>query len=683
MPATYGSYKTYPNLEEYKIPTIVMWNRLEGNPRTADFKKALKAEVRDALWMLTKQWQLGEFKADDAGSPISSKVHISTSKLNSYQAAKHGNQPFENEIPLETRVEQKRIPFIQKNSVHRNEGDAVSIDIRLQMGNYWLKLLKTKGLNFRKEYVKRCTFHLPNKSRDTAFFHANKDVLQQILAIKNRCMDGYKFYEEIKNDINEVATDITNNPIKVTELIELGKIFIEWYKKQFSQPDEERSDAWVSNKLEYQFDCSATTDSETKILDAEEYYHGHLDWYAFNLKHSQERNTDKKNTYTDSFIPTHVEFDGMPDTRWWKFEDSKTSFGDISPNTGEISKLLLIEFGLIFANDWFVIPFKMPIGSLANVEGLTVTNNFGETIWIDSAEKSNTPNKEWSMFKLQSENSDNSLFLAPSAMKVHESKPLEDILFIRDEMSNMVWGIETTVPLPTGTGTKGNELSLQVRQFHEKYVSSINQTINEATFYLGYLNNKVNLSTEKSKIEVILSQLKTSQVNTDVEALIKQFNEIKASLKTAGEVIEYIEIKKENDSKAKISYLAMTDVPENWIPFIPVHKKQESREIQLQRASMPRIIKGELNSIVPTKIKPQTNILRQGLEIQPKPEPFYIHEEEIPRSGVRVTQTFQRTRWINGEVFVWLGMKKKTGKGEGSSGLAFDQIKDAKDVFSK
>ena len=28
------------------------------------------AEVRDALWMLTRQWQMGEFEGDDAGSPI-------------------------------------------------------------------------------------------------------------------------------------------------------------------------------------------------------------------------------------------------------------------------------------------------------------------------------------------------------------------------------------------------------------------------------------------------------------------------------------------------------------------------------------------------------------------------------------------------------------------------------------
>src|SRR5439155_11664780 len=35
-----------------RVPTIVMWNRLEGRPRRPDFTRALKAEVRDPLWML-------------------------------------------------------------------------------------------------------------------------------------------------------------------------------------------------------------------------------------------------------------------------------------------------------------------------------------------------------------------------------------------------------------------------------------------------------------------------------------------------------------------------------------------------------------------------------------------------------------------------------------------------------
>ena len=56
-------------LETKAFPTITMWNRQEGRPRTDNFKRALQAEVRDALWMLSRQWQLGEWLGEDAGFP--------------------------------------------------------------------------------------------------------------------------------------------------------------------------------------------------------------------------------------------------------------------------------------------------------------------------------------------------------------------------------------------------------------------------------------------------------------------------------------------------------------------------------------------------------------------------------------------------------------------------------------
>jgi hypothetical protein len=48
----------------------------------------------------------------------------------------------------------------------------------------------------------------------------------------------------------------------------------------------------------------------------------------------------------------------------------------------------------------------------------------------------------------------------------------------------------------------------------------------------------------------------------------------------------------------------------------------------------------------------------------------------VPRAGVLVTQASQRTRWMDGRVWVWLGVRKHTGRGEGSSELAFDRIVD-------
>ena len=58
--------------------------------------------------------------------------------------------------------------------------------------------------------------------------------------------------------------------------------------------------------------------------------------------------------------------------------------------------------------------------------------------------------------------------------------------------------------------------------------------------------------------------------------------------------------------------------------------------------------------------------MRQGLEQTPRIA-YYLYEEEVPRAGVRVIQAFQRTRWHNGRVYTWVGIRKETGRGEGSS----------------
>ena len=67
------------------LPTITRYNRLESRPRTDNFTRALRAEVRDALWMLCKQWQMGEFAGDDAGSPVGAKIHVDGQQIAKYE----------------------------------------------------------------------------------------------------------------------------------------------------------------------------------------------------------------------------------------------------------------------------------------------------------------------------------------------------------------------------------------------------------------------------------------------------------------------------------------------------------------------------------------------------------------------------------------------------------------------
>lgn len=604
-------------LQQKLLPSITLWNRLEARPRTDDFDRALKAEVRDPLWMLTKQWQLGEFRGDDAGSPAFAKIQMATTRLTKYQADSKQVQTYDEDVPLEAKVEQKKIPF-------KSGAQDMSLDIRLMMGRHWLKLIKTDfPAGLRDEYILLYKILLPDPDdKNFASIVAHREAWQQVAAVAERSMDGYMFYAHLKkgNSASEGTSQLGD-----VDLDALGEKFIKWFENFFLQPIDDDNNAWLPSRMEYQFAVSAPDEGGEKVMVADEYYHGHLDWYnldidpqatALETEPDVVLPPDPQNRKTNSFFPVTISFDGMPHTRWWRFEDSNTNFGDINPDTTDLNKLLFIEFGLIYANDWFLVPFTLPAGSIANVKGLSVTNVFGEKTWVEPAGKGlDDAWKRWNMYALntkgnQREPADNSLLILPTVEKILEGKPLEEVLFIRDEVANMVWAIEKKIPLPTGSGKHGGEAAFELHKFYQKI-----------------LNNEIG---------------------------------------------DGIVIPDDIEFKANIRYQIMNTVPENWIPFIPVHVDGSSREVQLQRASMPRILENDAPGNA-QKIKPRTQLVREGLEKDPV-EAYFIHEEEIPRAGIRAYQTFQRTRWYDGKVVNWFGARKQTGRGEGHSGLAFDQI---------
>ena len=604
------------------LPTVVLWNRLEGRPRTKNFIRALRAEVRDPLWMLCKQWQTGEFKGDDAGSPIFAKVHMATTELTKYQPGDAAAQDFDRSAPLETIVEQRPLPYHGQQHI-------LSLDIRLLMGRQWLKYLQSAGLSALKpQYLQHAGYRIADPdptSRSDAFLTAHPAVWQSFSALAGRAMDGANLYFYLKADSLHHAYDgitLANDADKATIDGLAGK-FVQWYEQLFYQPDQDQNDAWLPQQLEYQFAVSAPKSSVEKVMTAEEYYQGRLDWYNLDVDPSRQNlgtsnGSPVEETSTLSFFPTAIQFEGMPNTRWWTFEEGKTNFGDIKPDTTDINKLLLMEFGLVYANDWFLVPFQLPVGSIADVQGLAVTNVFGERIWVTASGSGSDENwQRWAMYNLTVKGSDDvradtSLLLLPTVPKIQEGKPVEELWFVRDEVANMVWGIEKNIPLATGRSKPGNEAGRELF----------------------------------SRLESILD----------------------------GEIEGGLVVPEIPEASAAIRYQLMQGVPENWIPMIPVHLDNNNREIQLQRASMPRIILGDPNP--PEKVKPRTVLLRQGLDQQP-PQPYFLHEEEVPRAGIQVTQAYQRTRWNNGQVFCWLGVKKQTGRGEGSSGLAFDRVKPA------
>ena len=443
-------------LETKAFPTITMWNRQEGRPRTDNFTRALQAEVRDALWMLTRQWQLGEFQGDDAGTPVKVKVQISTSPFEQFKAAGGSVEAMAGDVPLETLAERRRIAMAIA-------GRPMHLDLRLQLGRRWAQLLRAANLDaYIPRYRDAYRFELPDPD-DTAAerVYAHMESWQQYAAVAGRAIDGYALYDHLAKGSPNAASDgiALLQPGDKQPLDGLGTELAAWFEQFYTQPAAAR-DAWLPARLEYQFSCAAAGEE----LTAADYYQDTPDWYVFDRGKSAASAGGTRSVVT--LLPTAVEFDGMPDTRWWAFEDRKTNFGNVTPNTTDLAKLLLMEFALVYANDWFIVPFRLPIGSTARVDALVVTNTFGEHHWIDaSGSRPGDKWQRWDMFGLAGARTDRPRLVLPAlTAKTQSGDPIEVVNCIRDEMANMVWGVECTIPLVNGYGRAGRESAVETRQ---------------------------------------------------------------------------------------------------------------------------------------------------------------------------------------------------------------------------
>lgn len=604
-------------LSDDRRKSITHYNSLEGRPRAEDFDRSLRAEIRDPLWMLCRQWQFGEFSGEDAGSAVKAKVQRHQGRINRFAIRNDDAMAYSDELPLETQVERETIPL--------------DLRMRVQMARHWIRLTAGTRLDFYKEVYPldmETSFELPDPGVAENILRMESDILafQEYKGVSGRLFDGGKLFEAIMlarhiAHLDERVTDGRLTPSERDQLFNAEQPFLNWFRRIFSQPGTVDEDAWRPNYLEYQFACAAPSDKEGEgqsVLLAEEYFHGSLDWYAFNLD-PDKRLEDGEGVEVPSavfetplpisFLPVPLEFGGMPNVRWWEFEDQKTDFGSVNADTTDLATLLIAEFGLMFGNDWSIVPLDLEVGSLCETLGVLVTDVFGIRTFVRAAGTGPDDDwQRWAMYNLSiagsGGESDNRLFLPPVVAHIQESKPIEKVVLTHDEMANMVWAIEEIVPGILGYGNNGYELSTELVRYFMRHV-------------------------------------------------IPQSNDLNIT--------------------AAIQYKLGNTVPENWIPFIAQHIENSNRKIQLTRAAMQRLTDQLENTI----ILPRGTIISEGLDKEPR-QGYFIHKEEVSRAGIQVTRSFQRARWFDGKTYVWLGKRKQTGRGQGSSGVEFDFIRDVK-----
>jgi hypothetical protein len=284
----------------------------------------------------------------------------------------------------------------------------------------------------------------------------------------------------------------------------------------------------------------------------------------------------------------------MPVSRWWEFEEGRVDFGRVDAAADDLARLLLVEFALVYGNDWLMIPVSLDVGSLARVRTLEVTDTFGVRLEIPASQPGD-PGATWGLYYLSEAgrtlthrvaSADRLLLLPPTLASSLSSAPIEEVLLIRDEMANMAWAIERTV-----TGADGRP--------------------------------------------------------------VDRFEAYQASRRAASPPAPVPE-------GTAVEYRLASSIPHHWIPLVPVHTGTDHRAVALQRGAM-------LDPETGQGILPLGRILTPGRRL-------IFPDETVSRAGERVTRHFQHARWIEGSSLLWVGRRRRPGRGEGSSGLRFDRI---------
>lgn len=596
-------------------PDILTYVRYEPVAVSRNLSATVNASVHDALWMLTQQIRVGEFKGDDAGSISKARIVSQSVQLNRFKGRNNSTaRAFEAHIPLEAKVE--RLPL------------KADLGLQLEFGNIWLKLLRkhlpaeANGVLYeiRKQYA------IEGLGTEDAEKMSNNEAMRIRSLVTGRAIDGVKLYRFIieGGDLNEFTG---GSP----DLTDVSGRFVQWVETAYLVPASPEESSWSDAQLEYQCAVSApltaAANAPEHVLQADKYTRGNLDWYSFDLHKENNFKLSDNSDYVDnaaamlpetiqSYIPQTITFKGMPKARWWEFEDKNNDLAKMLTQKHDIVKMVVMEFGLIYSNDWFIIPHRVQDHTITQIESLVTTDVFGRQFLVKRAgEATNQQWHKWDMYNLTVHGADDTatfgkLLMIPSVKNRMEGRATESVLFLRDEMANMVWGVEEIVPNELLSGMDGKNANNEL----QKYLQSIYEPPTDN----GYVGND-----------------------------------------------------------ASFRYRMSNAVPEHWIPFIP--KKVDPlqfnlREVMLQRATMRRYINGEY--VEGELIRPRTSILSVGLEDSNNPQPYFINEEEVSRSGFVVSTHFQRARWYDGRTYTWLGRKVLSGRGEGNSGLKFDILVD-------
>jgi hypothetical protein len=593
--------------------SITSWTRLEPQCTHADIGTSSSARVFDPLWMLTRQWQMGEFQAEDAGTPIHARVRATASTLCrrfSGELPKPAAtpapvpiaaQPYNPALtPLEVLVERRRMRA-------NDEKDSRMLTFAVEAGLHFLRMLESQALSkYRQAFIARLALQPVTTISSPVVDDASTRYLQSMVG---RAPDGRQLATLLRTSgpaqlVLEPALNIAvaDRP----KVQQAATSWLGWYDAMYSEPGGTADDAWNPPRLEYALSVGArlSANAGDEMTYSASEIDGPIDWSSFDVNSQAFLTTAADQGFTsivEATIPAPVNFPGAPAPRFWEMEDARLAYGLVAVGPTDLAQLLMIEYVSSYGNDWFVVPLTLPVGSVTRVESLVVTDTFGVRSLIRPIGDPAIPAAHFSLWQSSFRNPNplsaarvatNRFFLPPTLPRTIDSGPLEDVLFMRDEMANLAWAIERTVESP---------IEQPARRYEAPDAVPVDAPVDPAI----------------------------------------------ASVPR---------------------YLLSTQVPPNWIPLLPVQIPNPAFPSTAGQI-LSRLKRGAvLQPDGSKKVHSAAGEILGSLGTQ------LLYDEEVPREGARITRQRRMARWTDGSTWLWTSYRNQVGQGEGSSQLEFDQV---------
>jgi hypothetical protein len=395
--------------------TVELGRRLEPHTRSDDVLDGLEARVHDPLWLLARQLQVGAFLASDGGTPTRVALTAEASPLTRYQAGGHPAPYAPHETPLAALVEAE---------------PSADLD---EAGRLFVRLLAAHGAGGYADAYRRA-------------FPAG------------RVPDAVALASALQPLADSPDAPLPANPmIAPADAPAVRAAARAWLAllpaQRLGEAGAAAPPAWLPARMEYGFAVAGHPAGQELVLTAPEHLAGELDWHTFDGDPGASLGAPGAAPVRieHTAIPAPVRYRGMPAPRFWELEDAHVDIAGVAPELEQrsVATLLLVEFALVYGNDWFLAPLELDVGSLCRITSLTVRDSFGETVAIPHAAAVDGPAAPWRMYAMAHAPADVFL-LAPSLPPALGRAPIEDVLLVRDEMANLAWAIERVVQGPDG-----------------------------------------------------------------------------------------------------------------------------------------------------------------------------------------------------------------------------------------